>query len=421
MVANNYRRNDWAPYVYRTTDGGKVWKRLAYGEDVPAHALCVVQDPVAADLLFLGTEEGLYFSVDRGVNWRMWSHDIPSVPVRDMVIHPREGDLVLGTFGRAAYVIEDLAPLRALASEGPGLLKATFRTFDAAAGYQVPNPRPAGSRFMADHVWEGPNRQRSAHGHIYIDPDTADAHGEMAVAIVNVSGDTLRRMTRDAEAGWQRFSWRGDTDGVRWPSRDLETDDDPVGGGPAVLPGDYLAIFELGTHRDTMRMTVKADPRVPFDRAGFLAASAHRAEVQAEVKRLANLMQELAEVNVAVGALKAVWKHLPDSVTATVDSLAGDLDQRVTNIHDMLWTPKDFVGYDHVTVRVMDQVYAAMGSTGEAPTPNEMRRLVLAREAIDDVDGEVRACMAVWEALLEASSNVTPRLEDVHRGIRGED
>ena len=118
VVANNYRRNDWAPYLYRTSDGGKSWKRLVYGEDIPAHALCVVQDPEASDLSFLGTEEGLYFSVDRGVNWRHWSHEVPTVPVRDMAIQAREGDLVLGTFGRGAYVIEDLAPLRALAQNG---------------------------------------------------------------------------------------------------------------------------------------------------------------------------------------------------------------------------------------------------------------------------------------------------------------
>ena len=117
---------------------------MVYGEDIPAHVLSVVQDPEVADLLFLGTEEGLHFSVDRGVNWRRWSHDIPAVPVRDMVIQPREGDLVLGTFGRAAYVVEDLSPLRALAREGAAVLNATFLAFDAATRYQVPNPRPAG-------------------------------------------------------------------------------------------------------------------------------------------------------------------------------------------------------------------------------------------------------------------------------------
>ena len=112
--------------MYRTTDGGKSWKRLVYGEDIPAHVLSVVQDPEVADLLFLGTEEGLHFSVDRGVNWRRWSHDIPAVPVRDMVIQPREGDLVLGTFGRAAYVVEDLSPLRALAREGAAVLNGLY-------------------------------------------------------------------------------------------------------------------------------------------------------------------------------------------------------------------------------------------------------------------------------------------------------
>ena len=131
-----------------------------------------------------------------------------------MAIQAREGDLVLGTFGRAAYVIEDLSPLRALANEGAALLNTTFRAFDAASGYQVPRPRPAGSRFMADHVWEGKNRNRNAHGHVYVQADTAEVHSEMEVVILTAEGDTLRRMTREVEAGWQTLTWRGDTDGI---------------------------------------------------------------------------------------------------------------------------------------------------------------------------------------------------------------
>jgi len=422
VVANNYRRNDWAPYLYRTSDGGKSWKRLAYDEDVPAHAQCVVQDPEAADLLFLGTEEGLYFSVDRGANWRQWTHDVPSVPVRDMAIQEREGDLVLGTFGRAAYVIEDLSPLRALANEGAALLNSTFRAFDAATGYQVPRPRPAGSRFLADHVWEGENRQRSAHGHVYVQADTADVHDEMEVVILNEAGDTLRRMTREVEPGWQSLMWRGDTDGIRWPSRDLETSSDPVGGGVRVAPGTYMAVMTLGSHVDTMALIIEHDPRTTFNAEAYEAGRAQMLDAYVQVERLADLMQELAVADAAMDAMDGVWAHMSDSTTTELDSLQTEVAQGIESIHDMLWTPKDFVGYDHVTVRVMGQLYDAMPDIQEGATANASRKLDIATVAIDAVEAEVRALMdGPWQDLLAAARKVEVTVDGVLDGIQNQE
>ena len=422
VVANNYRRNDWAPYLYRTSDGGKSWKRLAYDEDVPAHAQCVVQDPEAADLLFLGTEEGLYFSVDRGANWRQWTHDVPSVPVRDMAIQEREGDLVLGTFGRAAYVIEDLSPLRALANEGAALLNSTFRAFDAATGYQVPRPRPAGSRFLADHVWEGENRQRSAHGHVYVQADTADVHDEMEVVILNEAGDTLRRMTREVEPGWQSLVWRGDTDGIRWPSRDVETSTDPVGGGVRVAPGTYMAVMTLGSHVDTMALVIEHDPRTTFNAEAYEAGRAQMLDAYVQVERLADLMQELAVADAAMDAMDGVWVHMSDSTTTELDSLQTEVAQGIESIHDMLWTPKDFVGYDHVTVRVMGQLYDAMPDIEEGATANAARKLDIATSAIDAVEAEVRALMdGPWQDLLAAARKVEVTVDGVLDGIQNQE
>ena len=418
VVANNYRRNDWAPYLYRTMDGGKSWKRLVYGEDVPAHVQCVVQDTDAPDLLFLGTEEGLYFSVDRGVNWRRWTHDVPAVPVRDMALQKREGDLVLGTFGRAAYVIEDLSPLRALANEGAAVLNATFLAFDAATGYDVPWPRPAGSRFMADHVWEGENRARSAHGHVYVHPDTADIHSTLSVAILDpTTGDTIRRMERDVEPGWQQLQWRGDTDGVRWPSRELDTDDEQTGGGPMAAPGMYNAILTLGNHVDTMQMTWSSDPRTTFDWAAYASGKAHRKNVDAEVERLAGLMQELAVAEETMKAMKSVWTLLEN--TKGVDSLQSKMSEGIKDIREMLWTPKDFVGYDHVTVRVMDELYQAMPDLHEGATATDERQLQKVKAAIDEVEAEVDALMSdTWVALKEAAESLPVTMEEVMEGVR---
>ena len=422
VVANNYRRNDWVAYLYRTSDGGKSWKRLVYGEDIPAHALCVVQDPEVSDLLFLGTEEGLYFSVDRGVNWRHWSHEVPTVPVRDMAIQAREGDLVLGTFGRGAYVIEDLAPLRALAQNGAAVLQASFLAFDAATGYQVPWARPAGSRFMADHLWEGENRMRSAHGHVFVHPDTAEVHISMEVAIVNLEGDTLRRMEKDVEAGWQTLTWLGDTDGVRWPSRSLDEEEGPFGGGAPVAPGSYRALLSMGNHSDTMRMTVDSDPRSPFDEEKHARGVALRKESEGQVVRLAKLMQQLAQAKVSMESMDAVWMHLEDSTTTGLDSLSAQALEGIEEIQAMLWTPEDFVGYDHVTIRVMDQLYDAMPDVAEGETPNARRKLDIATSAVDRVEVAVQAWTdGPWQALMEEAQGMDVSLPLLYEAVRGKD
>ena len=110
LVANDYRRFNYTPYVYRTTDYGKTWERIVDATDVKSYALSIVEDPIEKNLLFLGTDDGLYISIDAGTNWLKWTHDFPTVPVKDLVIQTREHDLVIGTFGRAAWVLDDLRP-----------------------------------------------------------------------------------------------------------------------------------------------------------------------------------------------------------------------------------------------------------------------------------------------------------------------
>ena len=233
VVVNDYRRNNWQPYLHRTTDGGESWVRLVLeGGEVTGHVLSVVQDPAVASLLFLGTEEGLFVSFDRGANWKRWEHDVPSVPVRDMVIHPRDGDLVLGTFGRAAYVIDDLAPLRSLAAEGNGLMEESLRVFSIPDAYQVNFRRHAGARFPADHYWSGASYGGGARVQFYVHPDTAEGTGkdELEWSIINAEGDTLRNGALTADGGIQTMRWRFDTNGMDWPQRELKKKKDEPSG-----------------------------------------------------------------------------------------------------------------------------------------------------------------------------------------------
>lgn len=110
VVANNYRNGDRNCYVFQSVDYGKTWERI--GKHVNEYALCVLQDSFEPGLLFLGTEKGLHVSADGGKKFARWSHKFPSVGVSDMKIHPKEDDLVLATFGRSFWVIDDISDLR---------------------------------------------------------------------------------------------------------------------------------------------------------------------------------------------------------------------------------------------------------------------------------------------------------------------
>ena len=154
----------------------------------------------------------------------------------------------------------------------------------------------------------------------------------------------------------------------------------------------------------------------------YEAGKAHRALVDQEIKRLSKLMQELAVAQESMDAMAGVWSHLADSTTTTLDSLKGHVQDEISTIHDMLWTPEDFVGYDHVTVRVMDELYRAMPDLNEGATATDQRQLEIVRLAIDDVEAEVRALMSgAWQELLEASALVSISLEQVMEGLRSED
>jgi photosystem II stability/assembly factor-like uncharacterized protein len=108
---------NFKPYAFRTKDFGQTWERIVDENDVVGYTLSIVEDPIEKKLLFLGTDDGLYVSIDGATNWTKWdSESFPTTNAYDLVIHPRDHDLVIGTFGRSIWVLDDIRPLRELAS-----------------------------------------------------------------------------------------------------------------------------------------------------------------------------------------------------------------------------------------------------------------------------------------------------------------
>ena len=117
IALDNHKYGDYAPYLYKTTNGGKSWKSISNG--IPAGTLVwrLVQDHINPNLLFLGTEYGVYVSLNQGGEWHKFSNGMPTISVRDLAIQKRENDLVAATFGRSFYVLDDYSPLREITEE----------------------------------------------------------------------------------------------------------------------------------------------------------------------------------------------------------------------------------------------------------------------------------------------------------------
>jgi len=374
---------------------------------------CVEQDPVEPNLLFLGTEEGLYLSFDRGASWRAWKHGIPAVPVSDLVVHRRDGELVVGTFGRGVYIVEDLAVLRAYARRGAALLADPLAAFPVRPVYDARFRRPPGARFEADPVFRGTNRAPGAAFPVYIHPDTAAAHpGKEAlrIALVSTTGDTVRHAATAAEGGLTHLTWGLDTDGVAWPRRGLrEARTFPSGGGPSALPGTYTARIQLGEHRAEFPVEVRPDPRVPFDAVAAGEAHAWERKVLGVVERAAAASDTLQRMRAVLEAVSAEWAHLPDTLTAEARTAGDSLKQAIEAVEKTLFAPKDLQGMDHVTERLGDGLWQALSLVGPERGVGANARTAYGRaeRSVEALEAQVEAvAVGAWALWVEAVESV---------------
>ncbi|MEM1271467.1 MAG: hypothetical protein AAGI08_15590, partial [Bacteroidota bacterium] len=178
VLFEDHRRNNWTPYAYETADFGETWTRIVDEDEVYGYVLSIEQDPVEPSLLFLGTEFGLHVSFDAGTTWEKWTHGVPTVSVMDLAIQEREHDLILGTFGRSAYVLDDLRPLRAVAQTMAGLGNP-LTVFETPTAVLATYAQATGTRFAAEAEYAGENRPYGARIH-YMLSEAASADADSA-------------------------------------------------------------------------------------------------------------------------------------------------------------------------------------------------------------------------------------------------
>ncbi len=274
VVVNNYRQNDYAPYLFHTSDYGKKWSRVVGPSDVDGYVLSFAQDPEEPRLQFLGTEHGLWLSIDGGAQWSKWTVGYPTVPTMDMVIHPREHDLVIGTFGRAAYVLDDIRPLRALARNYEQVTSSGVTIFEPPVAYLASTKNAPGYYFSGDAYYEGENRPWGARISYFakVDEDSGEEKKDsVTINVLDQEGNAVRTLKSLPENGLNRMTWYLDRKGARvnFTARKPGDQKREPGGGGSVLPGFTSCRFHY--KGDTVQSTIRveADPRRDFNMAGM--------------------------------------------------------------------------------------------------------------------------------------------------------
>ncbi len=392
VVFDNHRRGDWTPYIFKTTDYGRTWTALS-SEDVWGYCHVIRQDPVEPELLYLGTEFGLYISTDGGQHWTKWQKGVPTVAVRDIRVHPKEHDLVLGTHGRAAFVIDDIRPLRLLAREGKAAFADSLRILAVKDGLDATFKYADGSRFPGHGIWRGENRPRGALITYNVLPKGNPDSVKVTVEIVNETGEVIRTLRGPAKPGINRVIWE-----LRQKAPEFPTLEQPRGRrqrmerpGPPVLPGTYKVRVKLGGKVDSSTVEVIPDRRLAATMADRRAKYAAIMRATRDIETAARALKRLQKTKASIQEVMKKIRGRKDSTAQAVRKEGREVLKVLDSlIYQIVQKPvQGLFRNPRLVSSQLGYVYRALQSSWDAPTPAQMKYLELAEKRLKEVVEQV--------------------------------
>lgn len=331
---DNHKEGDYKPYLIKSTNRGKSWKSITKGLPEKTLVWRIVQDHVNKDLMFLGTEFGLYFTVNGGSKWIELTGDMPTISIRDVRIQRRENDLVAGSFGRGIYILDDYTPLRSLTADA---LEKDALLFSArTTPWYIPNRNHSRTQGDDQFVAKNPDfgatltyylkeslmtakekRQKAdkalvkaGKAPLYPDWETVEAQNReekptVYLSIKDSDGNMVRRVDASAKKGIHRITWD-----LRYPSQSAITSGSEQnfrrGGGRGVLaaPGNYTATLNSRVSGVTTELAGPVTFDVELMRTGVLKGSA-RDEATAFARKTSNAMRAVSAASAVLKEMKA--------------------------------------------------------------------------------------------------------------------
>jgi photosystem II stability/assembly factor-like uncharacterized protein len=407
LAVNRYKLDDYRPSIYVTTDFGKTWRKIVTGIADDAFVRAVRQDPVRKELLYAGTETGIYASFDGGGRWQSLQLNLPVVPITDLVI--KDEDVVVATQGRSFWILDDVSPLRQLTAEV------------AAADAHLFTPR-ASYRFGSPARGRGPVGQNPPYGAIvYYYLKNAPKDGEeVTLEFLDGSGKLIRKLSNKpeptdteppspeaeffgfgpaprsipAQAGLNRFAWNlRHPDASRFRGMILWAGNVT---GPLVKPGSYQVRLTAGGKTFTEPFEVRKDPRLATTDADFAK----------QEELLLKIRDKLTETHDAIARIRAVR----DQVTAAADRAKGSADakavadaadalkKKLTAVEEALYQTKNQSNQDPLNfpIRLNNKLASLAGVVASA----DARPTDQAHTVYDDLSGKIDAELAMLKKVL---------------------
>ena len=260
VTFDGHRTGDMEPHVYKTTDYGRTWTSLA-PDQIEGYCHVIREDLVNPDLLFLGTEFGLYVSVDGGANWARFEGKLPKVSVRAMVIHPREHDLILGTHGRGICIIDDITPLRQLSQ---AVLESKVALLESRpAVMRIP---ASIQEFPGDDEFVGPNPSSGAQISYYL--KRRHLFGDLRLEVYDSKGKLISSLPGRKRRGINRVSWFMRMKPPTVPPAASLVPQAFSFLGPQVSEGTYTVKLIKGKETYEGQIAVVMDPRADYTTEG---------------------------------------------------------------------------------------------------------------------------------------------------------
>ena len=385
VTVDQHRMDDFTPHAFMTTDYGRTWTKISNGLPQDDYVKVVRQDPINPDLLYAGMEHGIFASWDKGGSWTKINNNLPNVSVRDLRIQARDRDLIVGTHGRGAWILDDIRPLQEMTdTEGKSAhLFPVRRSTLWHMFWRIEN--------LGDRHYRAKNPDFGANINFYL------AEGEKTTAVVEIadaSGQVIRTLTDStAKAGVNRMVW----DLGHEAATKMQTAEG--GGGffsgpmyPYVAPGNYTARLKVNGEVLETPIEVRADPRVELAQEDY----------DSRTKTLLELRELLSQTNTMINntntydtQLEELKRKLGQSEGPSVDeSLLDDIDgakERISELQDdILKRPPPAMTYRQ-RPRLREEIRSLMRAINSAtakPTQPQLSRL-------EQLNGEVNEAQEI--------------------------
>jgi photosystem II stability/assembly factor-like uncharacterized protein len=387
---------DMAPYLYRTADYGQTWQRIA-GPNTPGvrgYAHVIKEDRVNPNILYLGTEFGLFVSVDSGATWAQFKpNNFPDgLAVRDIALQEREDDLILATHGRGIWIVDDISPLRALNG-------ATL----ASAAVLIPS-RPVEQRIQGNGGW--PEGNATFYGDNPVSGAVITYYqkarhviGRMKLEVLDAAGNVVDELPASKRRGLNRVAWSMRTKPPQVPPAASLAFNSAF--GQRVLPGQYTVRLTKAGQVTQQPLTVTLDKRAKFTVADRQAQFAASERVKGMFERMSKLVGQINGVRekadtYAGGSAPEAVKTAAAQLKATADALRKEV---------VATTEGGAITGEERLREYTDDVYGAINSVEERPTSYQLARI----DALDRQLKEVEAQWAAFQARDLAAFNASLR------------